>query len=289
MRGRIATAFGILLFITLIYIFTPKSAYPTHIAGGYPYVKPSTPQIYTPIPNKPVSTSAPQQLIVKVQLDGEDLNWLVKLLPNWRNQVITIDKSFAALHTDARRADRGRTADAYLRWIITNYNNLGETMLFVPPSLEPEATDKEVRRTSNAQLIAQIQDLGVPHVQTAGFAPLYCPSKSDCEAQDTFSTPPARFRILEANVTGAWQALFNSTHVPERLASPTRSVFAVSKTQIQQRSVHEWTRYWAWLAETEMDDESAGLLLERLWHVFLGRESEWCPGKECGCEIFGRC
>lgn len=292
MRGRIATAaaVSIVLFMTLVYIFTPKSTYPTHIAGGYPYVKPKTPQIHAPEPNGPAATPAAQKLIVKVQLEGEDLNWLVHLLPEWHNQIITIDTSFAHLHAGAARVDKGRIAAAYLSWLITNYANLAETIVFVPPHADPQHADPTASQLPAENLVSSIQALQVPHIQSAGFAPLFCPQTDACEdAILPFRTPPDEFRTLEVKMAKAWEGLFNDTNVPEKLASPGGSAFAVSRAQVLRRSVREWKRYWEWLATTKMDDDSAGAVVERLWHVMFGREGVWCPGKGCGCEVFGRC
>lgn len=292
MRGRILTASGIVLLITLIYIFTPKSSIRAHIPGNYPYVKPGSPEIYAPTPAAAQASPAPaEKLIVKVQLEGEDLNWLLKLLPGWRNRVITIDSAFAHLHTSSQRVDKGRIADAYLSWIISNYNNLPATIAFVPPSLHTQESDKSHWRIPNKSLLAALQSLNTTHVQSAGYAPLHCPSRAQCA--DTvlpFRHPPDEFRTLEVKMAKAWQGLFNDTRVPEELSCVGGSAFVVSRTQVLRRSVQEWTRYWEWVARTKMDDDSAGAVVERVWHVVFGREAVWCPKEEdCECEVFGRC
>ncbi|KZM25116.1 uncharacterized protein EKO05_0007255 [Ascochyta rabiei] len=291
MRGRIATVLAALLFLTIIYLCTPKSAYPLHIPGGYPYVKPKTPAIYAPTPNPPSTTPPPKKVIVKVQLPGEDLSWLLKLLPEWRNQVITLDLKFARLHDGAQRVDSGRIADAYLSWIVTNYANLAETMVFVAPALAQQEADAMKWRLPNQELISAIQHVRIEEVRKQGFAPLSCAAGTACqEAISPLREPPDEFRTLEVRMAKAWEGLFNNTLVPAELASPGGSEFVVAKEQVLKRSVEEYTRYWEWLARTKMDDDSAGALVQRLWHVIFGRASVWCPGaKECECGVFGRC
>lgn len=290
-RGRFFILGGILLTIMLVYISTPRSIIQNHVTGNYPYVRPPTPQIYTPVPDPPSPTPAPEKLVVKVQLEGEDLNWLLKLLPEWRNQVITIDRAFAHLHDDAQRVDKGRVADAYLGWLITNYNNLASTIVFVPPNLEKQEKDKAKWRLPHKDLIRSIQDLQIPHIQSSGYAPLHCPTKQECE--DTilpFRHPPDEYRTLEVKMAKAWEQMFNNTDVPKELASPSGSSFVVSREQVRKRTVGEYMRYWNWLAKTKMDDDSAGAVVERLWHVVFGREGVWCPQEDvCQCEVFGRC
>lgn len=289
--GRLLLATAILFFISLAIIFTPKSTIKAHITGAYPYIKPSTPQIDTPIPDSSSGTPAPAHLIVKVQLPGEDLNWLLKLLPDWHNQVITLDASFARLHAGAQRVDRGRVAAAYLEWIITHYEQLSETIVFVSPGLEKQAEDADKWRLPDKDLVQSIQELQIEHVQNHGFAALHCPKENVCEDMvRPFRNPPDEYRTLEVNMAKAWHGIFNNTDVPEMLASPGGAEFVVSKAQIRKRGVDEYTRYWEWLASTKMDDDSAGAVLERLWHVIFGKESVWCPTEEeCRCDIFGKC
>ncbi|KAJ4378275.1 hypothetical protein N0V86_005975 [Didymella sp. IMI 355093] len=290
-RARFFILCSILTLVTLVYILTPRSTITTTITGNYPYVRDPTPQLYTPIPDPPSSTPPPDKLIVKVQLAGEDLNWLLKLLPEWRNQVITIPASFASLYAHKQRVDKGRIASAYLEWLITNYANLARTLVFVPPNLSQEKRDVARWRIPNKALLHSIADLQIPYVQTTGYAALHCPRADACEnARLLFATPPAEYRTLEVGMRTAWEHMFNSSDVPTAVASPGGSAFVVSSTQVRARSVEEYTRIWAWLETTKMDDESAGAVVERLWHVIFGREEVWCPTEEtCQCEVFGRC
>lgn len=290
-RGRLLIAIAILVFISIAILFTPRSTIRAHITGAYPYIKPSTPQIQPPAPNPSATTPPPSNLIVKVQIPGEDLNWLLKLLPTWRNQVITLDASFARLHAGAQRVDAGRVAAAYLDWLITNYDALSPTMVFVGPGLEKQADDAARWRIPDKELVQSIRDLSVEHVQKEGYAPLVCPSVKECEdAIKPFRSPSDEFRTLEVQMAKAWQGLFNNTDVPDMLAGAGGKEFVVSKEQVRKRKVEEYVRYWEWLATTKMDDETAGRVVERLWHVVFGRESAWCPEEQvCRCEVFGRC
>ena len=282
---------GALLLIILLYIFTPKPTIRAHIPGAYPYVKPSTPQIYAPVPNEATATPPAKKLIVKVQLEGEDLNWLLKLLPEWRNQVITIDKSFASLHEGGFRVDKGRIADAYLSWIISNYNNLAETIVFLPPNLQKQEADKGKWRLPNKDLVTSIESLKVEHVQKFGYALLHCPKKEECEDSILpFRSPPDEYRTLEVKMAKAWEQLFNNTHVPEKWGRPAGNECVVSKTQIRTRGVEAWSRYWQWLAKSKIGYDSAAAVMERAWHVIFGNWSSWCPEeREWTCEVFGRC
>lgn len=164
-------------------------------------------------------------------------------------------------------------------------------MVFVGPGLEQQAADKEKWRIPGKELVNSIQALQVPYVLEKGYAPLLCPKQDACEDLiRPFREPKDEFRTLEVKMAKAWEGLFNNTRVPEMLAGPGGSEFAVSREQVRRRSVEEYARMWEWVATTKMDDESAGAVVERLWHVIFGRESVWCPAEEeCGCDVFGRC
>ncbi|KAH6639779.1 hypothetical protein C7974DRAFT_389193 [Boeremia exigua] len=294
LRGRLFVTCSLVLLTCVAFFFTPKSTITrirNHIPGSYPYVKPSTPDIRPPVPDEPAATPPPPKLIVKAQLKGEDLNWLLKLRPEWRNQVITIDASFAHLHAGAQRVDKGRIADAYLRWLITNYDYLSEVIVFVPPGLQDQEADKEAWRIPNKEPVQSIESLDVAHVKKAGYAPLRCPSKVECEDPVLPSRdPPDQFRTMETNMGKAWMQIFNATGVPEKIGGASGNSFVVSRDKIRQRSVEEYTRYWSWLASTKIDDDSAGEVFEKIWHVIFGQESAWCPTEaQCRCDVFGKC
>ncbi|KAJ4994220.1 hypothetical protein SVAN01_00049 [Stagonosporopsis vannaccii] len=290
-RGRLILIFALTLLTTLVYLLTPKSTLTTlrhHIPGAHPYVKPaSPPALYGPIPDPPAATPPPGQLVVKTQIPGEDLRWLLPLRPEWRNQVISLDAAFAKLHQGAGRVDKGRIVDAYLSWIIMNYENLASTVVFVPPG----PAGQEEASAVNEEVVQRIQSLDVEFVAQRGFAALTCPTEEECADLVLPSRdPPDEYRTLEINMAAVWKGLFNSTLVPEKLAKSGGGAFAVSKKQIRSRTVEEYTRYWEWLARTKMDDDTAGEVVEALWHVIFGREETWCPDeKECRCDVFGEC
>lgn len=290
-RGRLLLTLSLIFLITLVYFLTPKSTFTTlrhHIPGAHPYVKPSfPPTLFAPVPDPPATISPPTHLVVKTQIPGEDLRWLLPLRPAWRNQVISLDEAFAHLHAGGKRVDKGRVVDAYLSWIITNYENLAPTIVFVPPG---PAGPEEAKKW-NEEVVRSIESLNVPFVANTGFAPLRCLSKQECaDLVLPFRDPPDEYRALESGMADAWRGLFNSTRVPEKLAKSGGGAFAVSKKQIRSRSVEEYRRYWEWLAKTKMDDDTAGEVVEALWHVIFGMKETWCPSEEeCKCDQFGDC
>jgi hypothetical protein len=70
----------------------------------------------------------------------------------------------------------------------------------------------------------------------------------------------------------AWRKLFNNTDVPHVLATPCCAQFAVSSKQVQKRPLDVYKRYYTWLMETPLKDETSGRVFEYLWHVLFGQD-----------------
>lgn len=300
MRGKIATiaaATTVFLIIISLFVSAPKSwrigGSSPSVPGHHPYTKPD-PLPWNPPNPKDASGEQPiDRLILKVKLDGEDASWIDSLFPDWRKDVITIEKDFSKLYEYEKRVDKGRVADAYLRWIIENYKNLPETILFLPPGRARQArgTQSIIWKSTGASLKKDIFALQTPFIQSSGFANLHCPSPATCaDLILPFRSPPNEFRTLEVAMPRVWEGLFGNTTVPGQLATPPGAEFAVSKAQVQKRSVEEYVKFWTWLNKTVMDDDTAGLVFEHLWHVIFGRDPVFCPEeKQCKCELYGKC
>jgi hypothetical protein len=294
MRGRIApiaAATSVLVFIFVLFVSAPSSWTQEQTAPVLEYVpyagRPN------PLPWNPPHTKAAtqwdiaKQLVVKVKLEDEDAAWIQQIEPAWQKDVITIDSMYSQAHPEAHRADKGRIANAYLVWIVENYNNLPETLAFVPPA------DMHKQDTfDHHDALAKLQ---IPFVQKSGFVNLRCPSqKSKTSCNDKVlkpHEPPHEFRTLETNIPKIWEHLFgNNTDIPPQIATVLGAEFAVTKAQVQKRSVEEYLGYWTWLNKTIMDDDSSGLLFEYLWHIVFGKDAMLCPDPaRCQCDLYGKC
>jgi hypothetical protein len=294
MRGRTTRlAAAITVFILVVYFFpsSPTSwtrEQPEAILDAIPYGGRPNPLPWNPPRTRPATPGTTiQRLIIKVKLEGQDTAWLKELGPTWQHEYITIDPMYTHAHPEAHRPDKGRITNAYLTWIIENYNNLHETMVFMPPVDAWEQDTFDYRKA--------LPKLQVPFVQQSGFVNLRCPShKSPTSCNDKALrpyNPSHEFRTLEVDIPETYKYFFsNSTDVPQHIATVLGAAFAVSKAQVQKRSLDDYLRYWTWLNTTKMDDDSSGLLFEYLWHVVFGKEAVFCPDPvECECNVYGRC
>jgi hypothetical protein len=302
LKTQLAAAAAFMIFI--IFIFTSQF---THVeskwkilgqghdefmvdVSGYPYQKPEPLPWHPPSPKfsnstAPATSELPDRLIVMTKLEQDDVSWVGEEFSGWHNQILTVNGEFAKLHYGAQRTDKGRIANAYLTYLIEHYHSLPETIVF----LNGHPTNPET--APDYDKAAAVESLNVKFIQETGFANLRCVSKTGCTSSHLpMRNPPDEFRTLEVAIPNVWKDLFGNDNVPEKLASPCCSEFAVSRDQIQKRSVEEYLKYWEWLNKAKMDDDTTGLVFEYLWHVIFGKDPEYCPElKSCECDVFGRC
>jgi hypothetical protein len=304
MRGRlasIAAAATILGLVLTIWLFgsaptswTLRKLSPTPVTGHAPYTGQPDPSPWNPPSPKEASQETPaERLIVKVKFEGENVSWMKKLEPTWQNEFVTVESMYLHLHAKAHRPDRGRIASAYLTWIIENYNHLPETVVFLPSS---DPFDKSISGLhSTISLYNSISSLQTPFVQSSGFANLHCPtskSRTTCNNKVLNSEKPSyELRTLETQIVDVWKECFGEgIQTPARIASVLGSEFVVSREQMKKRSVEEYLKLWSWLNSTVMDDDSAGLVFEYIWHVVFGKDAIFCPEQaKCECDLHGRC
>ncbi|KAH7389567.1 hypothetical protein DE146DRAFT_619828 [Phaeosphaeria sp. MPI-PUGE-AT-0046c] len=295
MRGRIVPIAGAATVFVLLIIFflSAPSAWISEeplqpVQGQALYTGRPYPLPWNPPKAKEASDSTPaERLIVKIKLEDEDTTWLRQHEPVWQHDLVEIKSMYPHAHPEAHRPDKGRITDAYLRWIIVNYNNLPETLVFLPPADTYSRDSTDVRDT-----LAHLQ---IPFIQQSGFANLRCPtrkSRTTCNDKvlDPFF-PPQELRTLEAKIPKVWEELFGKgVMVPSQIATVLGAEFVVSKEQVQKRSVATYLKYWTWLNRTIMDDDSSGLLFEYIWHIVFGKDAIFCPElARCECDLYDRC
>jgi hypothetical protein len=295
MQGRLASitaAITVLILLILFFVSAPTSwtlQRPSQPVLGFgPYTGWPDPQPWhPPSPKEASGGNTAERLIIKVKLENEDASWTQHLAPQWQNNTISIDSMYSHTHPEAHRSDKGRVASAYLTWIVENYNNLPETLVFIPPA------DKFESNTLNLPDV--MNSIQVPFIQQSGFVNIRCPSeKSSTTCNDKVlvpANPSYELRTLEAKMPKVWEALFGNTmELPQQIATVLGAEFAVSKAQVQKRSVEDYLKYWTWLNRTIMDDDSSGLVFEYLWHIIFGKDAVFCPERiRCECDLYRKC
>lgn len=206
---------------------------------------------------------------------------------SWQHAIYYMD-DFAegSLHPPV---NKGREAMAYLTFLIDHYENLPATMVFVHPHLQgwPEAwhTDAE-----GYNQVTSIRSLKLDFVQEQGYANMRCIHDPGCPAEIQVLRQDEG-RDAEHAMREAWPYMFggNQSDIPRQIGQACCSQFAVSKTQVLNRSKADYEHYRQWLLDTPVSDAVSGRVFEYLWHVMFGREPVHCPPlHQCWCQQFGR-
>jgi hypothetical protein len=227
------------------------------------------------------SPSLPDRVVVIAKLPSDDTSWVHTDLQDWQSAVYEIDtdtphneSTLDPLMNSTIRTlrNKGMEANAYLAYIVQNFNNLPSTIAFIHPQKDgyPVAWHTDNNEHSN---VVSLQSLNINFIQSNGYANLRCVNDPGCPNEVMpFRDPPEDHRTIEAAMPEAWRDLFNNTDVPHILATPCCAQFAVSSKQVQQRPLDEYRKYYTWLMETPLKDETSGRVFEYLWHILFGQD-----------------
>ncbi|THZ24399.1 hypothetical protein D6C91_03311 [Aureobasidium pullulans] len=214
------------------------------------------------------------KVVVVAKTAKEHTQWVARMLPNWKHAIYVTDDRKAPLHT-AR--NKGREANAYLTYIIENYDNLPETIAFIHSHLSSWHNDQNAAKA--------LQLLNIDFVQKNGYANFRCHTTPGCDPAEIqpFRNKKEQARIdkheaaTENAFAQAWTDLFNSTVVPEQIGVACCAQFAVSRDQVLKRPLSHYIWFHSWLMDTSLSDATAGRVMEYLWHIIFGQDPVYCP------------
>lgn len=224
--------------------------------------------------------SLPDRVVVMAKLPSDDTRWVHTDLQDWQSAIYEIDtenphntSTLDPITNSTLRIlrNKGMEANAYLAYIVQNYDNLPSTIAFIHPHKDgyPLAWHTDNNEHSN---VVSLRSLNIKFIQNNGYANLRCVHEPGCPHEVIpFRDPPEDHRTIEAAMPDAWRDLFNNTDVPHVLATPCCAQFAVSSKQVQKRPLEEYQKYYTWLMETTLKDETSGRVFEYLWHILFGQ------------------
>lgn len=208
--------------------------------------------------------------VVMGALSTDDVVWATTKLNGWDAFVYTVDNTTMPMHTNR---NKGNEANAYLTYIIQNYDSLPSTVAFVHSheSGFPKAWHTDAKDHSNVE---SLNSLNVNFVQRNGYANLRCLQNPGCPDEvQPFREPMDESRTTETAFAAAWREIFENEDVPQVVGVACCAQFAVSRQQILKRTKDEYLRMHKWLMDTELDDSISGRVFEYLWHIIFGQES----------------
>ena len=217
----------------------------------------------------------------------ENVTWVEDQFPDWERWIYSSDQELQDVALPLQ-VDKGNEANAYLTFIIENYENLPDVALFLHAHENVDTGGWHIDNDDQSNAWS-VRNLRLANVLQHGYANLRCLSDPGCPV--AFQNPPRAddeyHYVYDTAFIRAWPALFPGISVPQYIASPCCAQFAVSKAQILQRSRAEYVRIWLWLMETPDDDRLSGTVLEYLWAYIFGRQPEHCPDVwQCWCDTY---
>jgi hypothetical protein len=204
------------------------------------------------------------------RLSSEDTSWVADELTDWRNAIYTVDDKNAEFHT---KTNKGREANAYLTYLVTNYDSLPSVIVFLHSHRNgwPGGWHTDAPNYDNA---VAVRRLNTDFIRSHGYANLRCNHNPGCPEEIrplrnvTEDDPRSK---TELAFPAAWLELFGNNEVPEVIATPCCAQFAVSKEQVLQRPLDDYKRYLQWVEQTPLEDATAGRVFEYLWHIIFGQ------------------
>lgn len=282
-RRNILIALACLLLITTLYYLD--------LGHAIPATSTSTPIIF-PVVHASASTSTSHtwtpreytQTLVVASTRKEDTSWVAHELPNINHAIYVADDPKAPLHPPK---NRGHESMIYLTYIIDHYHNLSDTTIFT----HAEKNGWHNNDLFDFDLAKMISHVSNEHVERVGYFNLRCHHESGCP-DHIKPQSPGKEKLEEVYFAQVWEALHgpDAPPLPETLAVPCCSQFAVSRAAIQKIPLERWEHYQQWLLKAPLPDSISGRIWEFTWHYILTGQDVVCPPiEQCYCDGFGLC
>ncbi|KAJ6131741.1 hypothetical protein N7471_006956 [Penicillium samsonianum] len=282
-RSRMKAIFlTIFIVIALYLLFFSTTKSPVKIETG------SYAQIHehesTKQPDELARPSVPRPKdMVVASMKSDDTSWLSEYFPDWTKSIYVVDDKHAPL-TVTR--NKGRESMVYLTYIIDNYDNLPDTMLFIHSKRYQWHNDDPYYDG-----IPPLRNFQIPYLQEQGYVNLRCVWTLGCPVEIRPLTDTHRSNVHAGEYfKNGFMELFPGIPIPEEVGVSCCAQFAVSRAKVLERPRSDYERFRTWLADTPLEDDLSGRIMEYSWHMIFGKDPMHCPNaKECYCKVFGLC
>ncbi|KAL4864512.1 hypothetical protein BDV12DRAFT_176054 [Aspergillus spectabilis] len=232
----------------------------------------------------PARQSTPiRKSMVVASMKSDDVSWLHKFFPDWHKNIYVVDNKKAALTV---KRNKGRESMVYLTYIIDNYDNLPDSILFIHSQRYQWHNDDPYYDG-----VPMLRNFQLPYLEKQGYVNLRCVWVLGCPDE----IHPLSDTHREAVHAGEYfkhgfMDLFPGVEVPEAVGVSCCAQFGVTSWKIRERPKSDYVRYRKWLSETDLTDDLSGRIMEYTWHMIFGKDAIHCPSaEECYCKVFGLC
>ncbi|GAB1218491.1 hypothetical protein ATERTT37_007747 [Aspergillus terreus] len=230
------------------------------------------------LPTQPISKD-----MVVASMKKDNVSWLFEYFPDWHKSVYVVDDKKAPLTV---KLNKGRESMVYLTYIIDNYDNLPDNILFIHSQRYQWHNDDPYYDG-----VPMLQHFQIPYLQKQGYVNLRCAWVLGCPAEIHPLSDLHRQDVHAGEYfKDGFKELFPGEEVPAAVGASCCAQFGVTRWQIRKRPKKDYERFRTWLAETPLPDDVSGRIMEYSWHMIFGKDPVYCPSaEECYCKVFGLC
>ncbi|TVY84874.1 hypothetical protein LSUE1_G000680 [Lachnellula suecica] len=218
-------------------------------------------------------SQAPSVNLVIASTLAQDYSWTSNIrIPNLRIIPFVADNPNSTYHPPL---NKGREAMIYLTYIYQFYGSLPDISIFVHADDESWHVDSIFGRSTAYTL----NHLDLNEVLQRQYLNLHVDWKHACPAWiNTSSTSNENESKFEQPfMAAAFTANFPNETVPEILAQPCCSQFAVTREAILSVPREQYQHQINWLLRSAFSDELTGRMWEHMWQFLFLKEVVVCP------------
>jgi len=235
-------------------------------------------------------TFASRKIII-AKMQEEDTNWVQDELEDLleadgqlSTAIYTVDDPTAELRPPI---NKGHEAMVYLTYLIDFYDKLPDISVF----LHSHSGTWHNNNLLNLSSSAMVRYMNTQRVLRDGYVNLRCHWEPGCP--DWLHPGVKELDVNkqeEVLLLAAWKELFPWEPVPDTLAQPCCSQFAVSAQAIRKNPRQRYVDIRDWLIKTDIDDHDSGRIFEYCWQVLFNGSPSYCPNPRiCYCDGYGVC
>lgn len=267
------------------------------------------PEMHSPTPQttssaEPTPTAYTKGVVMgRLNEDKFNTDWVNELPSDWTSYIYIVDLEPGANSSTGYRTKMNRAHEAmpYLTYILEHYPSFPDIVAFVHPHRGGKGAHDSAWHTDvpHNDAVTMLSLLRAETVAARGYVNLRCidvlPGCPD-EIQP-WRDPPDVEKTAEHVFPYYYASMFNLTLAQVKaeasvVAQACCAQFAVSKEQILARPREEYEHFVRFLENTVQDgheDETAGRVMEYMWHIIFGRDKVFCPRQvDCYCDVYGR-
>lgn len=148
------------------------------------------------------------------------------------------------------------------RYIIDNYENLPDVMLFIHSQRFQWHNDDPYYDG-----VAMLRNFQVPYLLQQGYVNLRCVWTLGCPAEIHPLKDVHREDVHAGEYfKNGFEELFPDQPVPEEVGASCCAQFGVSRAQVLKRPKSDYERFRQWLVQTPLQDDLSGRIMEYSWH-----------------------